>query len=454
MPLSGVPMRTIILSDVHLAPKGPLNVFADGQAMVGFLRYLKAEKQPTELLLGGDFFDFLQCPEYSGFDAQKAPDRLRAILDDNEDVSNALKDFASAANHEVTILTGNHDPEIGLKPVREVFEEAIGRKGSVGYEEELFPEGKSERSVWGRCLAKNHIWVAHGDRWDSNNAIDRTSLFQGDQSRFVLPKGSHLVFEVLSEIQLKHPWVYQLKPELDSVVPLLWYLDRDLTWRYLTKHFGLTRQMLRGYLEDRVRAFGLLGEDASQAARQDSVSHDGEPLTAALVETLAEMPARDQDVLLAEIPEWQSSPQTDGPDVLAAHDGMGRFLLRTWLRLVRFSERFLDMDGPDATPDLAARHLPAGLRTFIAGHTHGPRSLPLRRPAYYNSGTWVPVGRLPSGDIRRVIDELDAPQRRWSITVPRSFVSVSEGGKQVSLCFCDPTGCPIGGIPREQESGC
>jgi UDP-2,3-diacylglucosamine pyrophosphatase LpxH len=55
------PRRAIILSDLHLGPGGALATFRDDAALSGFLQRLSAaDAPPTELILAGDCFDFLQ----------------------------------------------------------------------------------------------------------------------------------------------------------------------------------------------------------------------------------------------------------------------------------------------------------------------------------------------------------------------------------------------------------
>jgi UDP-2,3-diacylglucosamine pyrophosphatase LpxH len=139
--------RAVVLSDLHLGPAGPLATFREGRALARFIAGLAAaDEPPTELVLAGDVFDFLQVEGYDGFDAGRAAERLRGEIlagPETAPVVEALRLFGGRGGGEITLLAGNHDPEMLLDDVRLAFEEAIGRRGSVRYPEDepLAPGG-------------------------------------------------------------------------------------------------------------------------------------------------------------------------------------------------------------------------------------------------------------------------------------------------------------------------
>jgi UDP-2,3-diacylglucosamine pyrophosphatase LpxH len=82
-----------------------------------------------ELVLAGDSFDFLQVPGYDGFSATKAAARFGKIAENpgTARVLGALRRLAGRAGVELTVLAGNHDPELLVDSVRDAFARAPRR---------------------------------------------------------------------------------------------------------------------------------------------------------------------------------------------------------------------------------------------------------------------------------------------------------------------------------------
>ena len=313
--------RTVVLSDLHLGPVGPLTIFRDQQALCGFLALLAHEDGPLEVILAGDTFDFLACPGYERFEPNKAPEFLQTILHNNTEVVAGLGRLAS--RHKLTIFAGNHDPEVSLPKIQEMLAREL--KANFETDELLIPRRGEHPAVFGRWLAGREVAVVHGDRWDPHNVIDREKLLR--EGSIDLPIGSQLVVELLSKLQPQRPWIYELKPEIPTVLPLLLYLEPQRTWGFVREKTGLTMQMLGGMLMARMHAGPLFGPSAAQP----DFSTD---LSAQVVDVLAEG-------LLAEAEEERPGLQASllsymrqgpaGSGTLAEHDGVARLLLRTWL---------------------------------------------------------------------------------------------------------------------------
>jgi hypothetical protein len=345
------------------------------------------------------------------------------------------------------VLSGNHDPEMLLQPVREAFDLAIGRPGSVLYADDtpLAPGLGDRWPVWGRALgnAEGVVWVVHGDRWDTHNAIHRDALRRAvaDGHKVELPVGSQLVYRVLSRLQPENRWIPELKPEFPVVFPLLLYLDPRVTMPFLKEHWDLSERLLHDLISGRLHLGPLFGPETGTTPAPAATADVETLLPALLADALrAESPA-DPTALLAELQTYLARgplPAADG--TLAAHGGAGRALLRAWLVAARWAERFQASNGPDGTLDAAQRWLPDGLVALIAGHTHGPRRRPGDRPAYYNTGTWIPVGRLPQGELKDIVDAIEAG--RWTADAPRTFALVEwdDGPPTVALWRCDAEG--------------
>lgn len=439
------PKRAWVFSDIHLGPDGPLAIFRDGAALGAALQSIAdGDAVESELILAGDVFDFLQSRDYAGFDAAAAPERLDAILQgaQSKPVVAGLAALAAKPWCAVTVLAGNHDPEMLLPAVRERFEAEIGRRGAVRWADDEHPllQGDERRpALTGRALAGGAVWVAHGDRWDGANAIDRSAVARAvrEGTPVKLPTGSHLVFEVLAKITPTRPWVSLLKPEVEAVLPLLLYLDPVTTAGFLKSHYGLTARLVARKIASAMNTRPHLGPaDGTPAAAP------GDPLARAfgtLGATLVDEPGR--EAIAEELTDYLEVGVAPAPGgaTLAAHGGLRRWLARTWLARVRKSDEFLAVDGDDEVIDGARADIPADVALFVAGHTHGPRRRPELR--YLNSGTWIPVGSIPPGDLAGLIDRLDAGTP-WPSDSPRSCVRIDLDGSapRAVLMHASPTG--------------
>lgn len=422
-----------VLSDLHLGPGGPLTTFHEPDRLAARLRSWR-ERAPFELVLAGDVFDFLQVDGYDGFSAAKGGERFECIAANpgTATVLTALGDLASTAGVELTVLAGNHDPEVLIDEVREAFARKIKRSiGSIRWADDDAPLVAAEGAhpaVHGRALAATDdadpsraVWVVHGDRWDPSNHIDRRAVRDGAKAGtpVTLPVGSHLVFEVLSKLKRDHRWVDELKPELAVVLPLLVAIAPRLTMKFIVAHYNVASALIASRLRAALRQGPLF--DASTATTGDterveqSVTATDDPISAlvrSLEQTFRDLPASDRDVdgVVAALEVHLDRGQSpSSAALLAGPRGVFGFLLRAGLRAVRAADRFGQLDGPDATAKNARRYLPANLGALIAGHTHGARIRPDLRPPYFNTGTWVPVRTLPPGDLASWLDEVTDP---------------------------------------------
>lgn len=440
--------RAIILSDLHLGPNGPLAIFRDDKALSTFITDLAREGEPpTELVLAGDVFDFLQSPDYDGFDANRAEERFDAILRGTRTapVLAALKTFAARGDEEITLLAGNHDPEMLLPGVRAMFEKAIGCTGRVRYgdDQPLWPGEDSRWPIWGRALGDEHgcVWVVHGDRWDPCNAIHRGELRRlvAEGRPVDLPVGSKLVYRVLNKLQPESRWIPYLKPD-PVVLPLLLYLDPRVTLPFIEEHWGVAEGVLGQYVRGWLKLGALFGEeDQGQSPKPDDVAAFLTAMIAGAIREERPEPA-ERDLLLAAIQAHLQHGQIPAEGMLAAHGGVGRALLRATLSAARYAEQRRDKNGPDGILDAAERWLPRNVVALIAGHTHGPRTQHAPRPAYFNTGTWIPVGKVHEGEMSAVLDEIEAGH--FQAEAPRTFARViwGDGPVRVSFGRCDADG--------------
>ncbi len=281
--------RYLILSDIHLTVPHPWAAFRDQEAL-GAMLEAGAQEPPFTLVLAGDTFDFLMLEGYEGFDAEASPDRLARILEHPENAAVLAGLRAVAAKHQVVLLAGNHDPEVLLPSVRARFAELIGcAEADLGAEELLHtPEGKAP--IWGLRVQSGakEAWVVHGDRWDISNHIDREAFRRRAVAgeAIELPAGSRLVYRVIRRLKGEgYNWVDQVKPEIESVIPLLLYLDWDLAWKVVKEEWRVTANLLVGLLRHKVGMTNLGGRQSPARALRS-------PRSCARCSTRSERPLR------------------------------------------------------------------------------------------------------------------------------------------------------------------
>lgn len=442
--MTGGDTRIVILSDIHLGPGAPQTRFRDAGPLACMLRRLADD--PTELVLAGDVFDFLQCRDYCGFDPALGAARFEEIASnpDTATVLDALHDFARSPGCDVVVLSGNHDPEMALPAVREAFEAHIGRPGRIHWPDDrpLWEGPLDEVPVWGYAVhhGDQTAWIVHGDRWDPNNCVDRDAVAAAATAgcRVELPSGSHLVFEVLSLVKQDHGWVDEMKPE-PAVLLMLLYLDPVTTWQHLQQRPGLSASLLRSVIQSQLHLGPLFEEHPGTAGEEASVAPDlVEVLGKAAGAALAEQP--DGDAALAGLQDWLTHGRSTA-GTLAGHRGIGKAFLRAALRVARTAEERADIDVADYIPTAAERFFDGHADLLVAGHTHGPRRVPDGTVPYLNTGTWLPVTKVPAGPLEPWIDRVERGEPLPSRS-PRTAVVLHRHacGLAASLLCCGEDG--------------
>ncbi|HVR58100.1 MAG TPA: hypothetical protein VMT72_14890 [Pseudolabrys sp.] len=222
-----------IISDLHISV-GDLDDFdpeLEGH-LVDFLSSLCDRLEPVELILNGDFLDFVQAPPWSGNDLESATSadiplcfteeqsvlKLSAIQAAHGRTFDALRKFLSAnENNILVILPGNHDPDFFWLVIQDRFKAAVQ------------PTSGSDRVHF--CLDRSYrpagcpwLWIEHGHQLDPVN-----SFFVGDEefwseqrppiltdafgkTRLLECTGSRFLIRYLNGIDARYPYVDNVKP--------------------------------------------------------------------------------------------------------------------------------------------------------------------------------------------------------------------------------------------------
>lgn len=233
-----MPAKTkIIISDTHIGAGGVqygnnLEDFISDQPFFDWLHRLIDESEsdnlPMDLIINGDWIEFLQTPDvvtfdpariyptdaYTNISVQAALRRLEVVHAGHPLVFQALADFVSIGppRRTLTILFGNHDPELFYGPVQTRIRELLG---ACGYKKKLVSIGQ-------RSYFKDGVYIEHGNAYtesfdqftDSDAPID-----SDDPDKIERPPGSYVVTDYYNQIEHERPWIDGVHP----ITSLLFY---------------------------------------------------------------------------------------------------------------------------------------------------------------------------------------------------------------------------------------
>jgi UDP-2,3-diacylglucosamine pyrophosphatase LpxH len=205
-------IRRIIVSDLHLGAGDRLDDFSADREFADFVTaYVMTE--PTELILAGDTFEFLQVslPDVPDFEwtARAAERRLQTIMDAHPLVINALAEFMRHPHNVLTLLVGNHDFELHYQSAKTAFRRR------------LFVTSDDTRLRFGVRYHGDGIYIEHGNQFEQYNSFVR---FEGISQPFELVRGTLAVKTVINPLE-RSP--LPIAPFIDNVKPssaFLWHL--------------------------------------------------------------------------------------------------------------------------------------------------------------------------------------------------------------------------------------
>jgi UDP-2,3-diacylglucosamine pyrophosphatase LpxH len=201
-----LPENTLVVfvSDSHIGGDPGCDGFESPQELEALFDELAREQRPVELILAGDFFDFLQIGTVPDGSNRASTTISRP---EYERLFAPLKRFREADEKRVIYLPGNHDAETFWNPeIQETLRES-GLVDEFAYYYLASIEGGTERRV---------IYCEHGNQFDPANTVedyhDRLDTPLGhhvvmDFTRRVAPYGEISKGLDLSEIKMVYPLV-------------------------------------------------------------------------------------------------------------------------------------------------------------------------------------------------------------------------------------------------------
>ncbi|MBI5878125.1 MAG: hypothetical protein HZB53_10780 [Chloroflexi bacterium] len=369
-----------VLSDLHLGAGrfyagNTLEDFASDGAFASLLAALARESEESgraaELVINGDFVEFLQVPRAASFDpAQDYPpadyadmgpsasaQRLRHVIAGHGPLFDALRDWlrADAPRRRLVILRGNHDPHWYWSAVQEALREAIGAGGERRTLVE-FPAVSYRHGA--ACMEHGNQYAESANRFRDMAA----PLAPGDPSQIETPWGSKFVIEFFNRVERDKYWVDGVKP----IGALVWHaLKYDPSFAFRTLVALLRAAPRLAGVRDEIRDSWLTNlqtnpefaaqryrtSDAYRAEVHALLGHALDEMDAVARETPAPGASADPQATAQQMQEEQDRRLIDGAAQLSQTNGATVVLL---------------------------------------GHTHRPVDMELRNGArYINTGCWV-----------------------------------------------------------------
>jgi UDP-2,3-diacylglucosamine pyrophosphatase LpxH len=351
-------MRRVIVSDLHLGAGDRLDDFDADADLAAFIRSYVAGGAPTELIMAGDTFEFLQVrlPDLSDFEwsGAAAARRLDAILAGHPEPIAALRAFLDRPGNQLTLLIGNHDFELHYASAKQRLREALG-----------LAEG-DERLRFGLTYTGGGVYVDHGMQFDPWN---RFAHVEGISEPFEVVRGTRMVKEVINPLE-DDP--LELAPLIDNVKPgsaFFWYMLSLPRLRQPQGRRFAARGLLRlARVNALPRSYGIWTPSAAGPAEGEARGRRRNQRIVAFARVLARHLQREPpDTALAEI----------------QHEAK---------RQLRREMREFEDAIVNAMARIAKSPAHNDTYLFVCGHTHSAQVVALNpRQTYVNTGTWTTI---------------------------------------------------------------
>lgn len=411
----------IVLSDLHLASASLEWAFTESAELAGLLDWVLEETPgPCHVVLAGDVFDCLLSEEPRRSSRSLEPLAARAfiasVLDSHPLLGAALRRLAASRDHDLIVLSGNHDPELILPLVQREIEERLGPSNAQPPVRWVV-HGEGIRFDIGGV----RVLVEHGDLFDPWNRVDHEGLrlavarlqhgLEIDGS-YRSPIGSSLFRDFVLPLGPRYPWISALKPEREAVFPLVHALlppNQRPSFRNALKAAipGLSRSFLGASVGR--------GRPAELRRAGPAIPDPRRALMDWLVEEERALARRgDEQRKLQQLVER--------------------------LRKVSAEDTYFEMEAPDRNSRFIAELLERDLELVICGHTHAAKAHPLGGGLYLNTGTWQRLMKLPASSASQVewegfLDDLrdGMPVETWRRTFARVRANTGGAGASASL---------------------
>jgi UDP-2,3-diacylglucosamine pyrophosphatase LpxH len=375
-----------------------------------FISYAQIQSNSVELIINGDFVDFLQLKEWGDYSRGTATRKAGEIAKANLGVFRALGSFLTQPQHQIKVLLGNHDVELAYDDTWKLIQDAILGAAPAGAGARL--QFLNRRITYNFRVNNVLVHVEHGNIADPFNSINYGPLFEDAEKNtktFSYPPGTKFVYDTINQFKEQYQIVDLLKPEVPAV-PLILLALRPLAAARrvpdaLLKSLGALGNGFVGKLREILSGPQLgPGQQRKSTPEEDFLESLASTYRASARQAGGGTDLDRHDTDDAE--NYLASQEQPGTAVKAALGGTGAAIRRKLLAaafetLERFkqprSAHYFEEDHPDnALAKKAAGQIQGDVRIVVYGHTHEALKAEFGQGMYINSGTWADLIGLPS----------------------------------------------------------
>ncbi|MBF0205560.1 MAG: metallophosphoesterase [Oligoflexia bacterium] len=288
----------LVISDLHLSAgalvfgrKNPLEDFFFDRELIDFLKYYSSaeyREKEVELILNGDFLDFLAVPFVPFFDDEYWKEdasivKLKMIMEAHKDIFVALKNFISEEipNKKIIYILGNHDAEMLFPQVRKIFNNFLfGDNDQLAGSRFLF-------NLKENCYRPHKkILIKHGHEYESAHSFStaRSIIRNKDNQLYFLPSwGAYYVIRVINKFKEQRYFINAVRPIRTFIIYGMIF-DTLFTIRFLFANFYyvimvIFLSFLRQTKKSRPNIFKIIKSTINSTVRETKLFQDYESLT-------------------------------------------------------------------------------------------------------------------------------------------------------------------------------
>lgn len=427
----------IIISDLHVGLKDEFDIFASPdkpKLFESFIQHLRGLQPPVELIINGDFVDFLQLQPWNDLSRGAALKKIESIVKESSYFFDELGKLLQDPQHQLVILPGNHDVELAYPQVGQVLRNAILKTApDAANRIRMFDTPDARRTSYIPKINGVVVRIEHGNEGDPWNSLNYNALFTDAETganNFSYPPGTKLVYETMNEFKDQLKFVDLLKPEMPAVALLLIALRPLMSARKVPKTALI--------------AIDSLGNAAIGAIRR--VVSGGAILG-------EKRPVEDQleEFFWRELPDeklsaWAVEHFLEGEETAEGTLGGTFEKVRLWFvswalqKLARFQAKqrgpqfYLDDHPENIAAKGAKTRFEGDVKVVVFGHTHEALKTEFDDRVYVNSGTWANLVELPQDAGPDMLKWLqDLADNKFEKTAFPTFVQITPTGQGVDV---------------------
>ena len=431
----------IIISDLHVGLKDEFDIFASAdkpQLFASFIQHLRGLQRPVELIINGDFVDFLQLRPWNDLSRGAALKKIESIVRESSYFFDELGNLLQDPQHQLVILPGNHDVELAYPQVGQVLRNSILKTApGAANRIRMFDTPDARRTSYIPKINGVVVRVEHGNEGDPWNSLNYNALFTDAEtgaSNFSYPPGTKLVYETMNEFKDQLKFVDLLKPEMPAVALLLVALKPLMSARKVpTASLIAIDKLGNGVITALRRALSGAPLGVEEEAKSATVEDK-------LVNYFArELPKK-------RISDWSVEQFLYGQEAVEGALGIMPKKVKLWLvswalrGLARFQAKkrgtqfYLDNHPKNSAAKGAKTRFEGEVKIVVFGHTHEALKTEFGARVYVNSGTWANLIELPKDAGSAMLEWLQAlADNKFEKTAFPTFVQIEPAAQGVSV---------------------